>query len=71
MTREGLTDITLLKSIANFLASNVGSAVSIKKIANTLASHGRPTGSATVDNYLEALTDAYLFYKVGRYDIKG
>jgi len=71
MTREGLNDITLLKSIASFLASNVGSPVSAKKIADTLTSAGRPTGSATVDTYLAALTDAYLFYKVSRYDIKG
>jgi len=71
MTRTGLNDITLLKSIANFLANNVGSPVSTKKIADTLTSNGRTTGSATVDAYLEALTDAYLFYKVGRYDIKG
>jgi predicted AAA+ superfamily ATPase len=71
MTREGLNDITLVKSIASFLSSNVGSPVSAKKIADTLTSHGRPTGSATVDTYLSALTDAYLFYKVNRYDIKG
>ena len=71
MTREGLNDITLVKSIASFLASNTGSPVSTKKIADTLASSGRPTGSATVDTYLTALTDAYLFYKVNRYDIKG
>lgn len=71
MTREGLNDITLVKSIAGFLASNVGSPVSTKKIADTLTSNGRPTGSATVDTYLEALTDAYLFYKINRYDIKG
>jgi len=71
MTREGLNDITLVKSIASFLASNVGSPVSAKKIADTLTSNGRPTGSATVDTYLAALTDAYLFYKVNRYDIKG
>jgi predicted AAA+ superfamily ATPase len=71
MTREGLRDITLVKSIARFLASNVGSPVSAKKIADTLTSYGRPTGSATVDTYLNALTDAYLFYKVDRYDIKG
>jgi len=71
MTRESLNDITLLKSIASFLSSNVGSPVSAKKIANTLTSNGRPTGSATVDTYLTALTDAYLFYKVNRYDIKG
>ncbi|MDR2713004.1 MAG: ATP-binding protein, partial [Clostridiales bacterium] len=71
MTREGLSDISLLKSIASFLASNAGSPVSTKKIADTLSSGGRPTGSATVDTYLTALTDAYLFYKVNRYDIKG
>lgn len=71
MTREGLSDIALVKSIASFLASNVGSPVSAKKIADTLTSSGRPTGSATVDTYLAAITDAYLFYKVNRYDIKG
>jgi predicted AAA+ superfamily ATPase len=71
MTNKNLKDITLLKSIAGFLASNVGSPVSAKKIADTLSSGGRPTGSATVDTYLEALSDAYLFYKVSRYDIKG
>ncbi|MDR1559310.1 MAG: ATP-binding protein [Clostridiales bacterium] len=71
MAREGLNDITLVKSIASFLASNIGSPVSAKKIADTLTSNGRPTGSATVDHYLSALTDAYLFYKVNRYDIKG
>ena len=71
MTRANLKDMSLMKSIAAFLASNVGSPVSAKKIADTLTSDGRPTGSATVDTYLEALTDAYLFYKVNRYDIKG
>lgn len=71
MTRKKLTDITLLKSIASFLASNIGSPVSAKKIADTMTSNGRPTGVATVETYLEALTDSYLFYKVQRYDIKG
>jgi len=71
MTRKNITDISLVKSITNFLASNVGGMVSAKKIADTLSSHGRPTGSGTVSTYLEALTDAYLFYKVNRYDIKG
>jgi predicted AAA+ superfamily ATPase len=71
MTREGIKDVSLMKSITRFLADNIGNPVSAKKIADTLSSAGRPTGSATVDNYLEALTDAYLFYKVNRYDIKG
>jgi len=71
MTNKNLKDISLLKSITGFLSSNVGSPVSAKKIADTLSSAGRPTSSATVDMYLAALCDAYLFYKVNRYDIKG
>jgi predicted AAA+ superfamily ATPase len=71
MSRKKLGDVSLLKSIAGFLASNVGSSVSAKKIADTLTSNGRPTGVATVETYLEALCDSYLFYKVQRYDIKG
>lgn len=71
MKRRNLTDTTLLKAIAGFLASNVGSTVSAKKIADTLTSNGRPTGVNTVDAYIEALLDSYLFYKIKRYDIKG
>jgi len=71
MKRKQLTDVILLKAIASFLASNVGSSVSTKKIADTLTSNGRPTGVSTVEAYIEALADSYLFYHVQRYDIKG
>jgi predicted AAA+ superfamily ATPase len=71
MDRKRLSDSTLLKSVTGFLAGNVGSPVTANKIANTLTSSGRPTSASTIDTYLEALSDSYLFYKVGRYDIKG
>jgi predicted AAA+ superfamily ATPase len=71
MDRKDLSDTTLLKSVARFLASNVGSPVTANKIANTLTSSGRPTSASTIDAYLEALSNSYLFYKVSRYDIKG
>ena len=71
MARKGLADITLLKSVTSFLADNVGSPVSAHRIANVLTGSGRPTSSSTIDTYLEALSNSYLFYKVGRYDIKG
>jgi predicted AAA+ superfamily ATPase len=71
LDRKGLSDTTLLKSVARFLASNVGNPVSANKIAHTLTSSGRPTSASTIDTYLEALTDSYLFYRVYRYDVKG
>lgn len=69
--REGITDISLLESIARFVASNIGSPISTKKISDTINSSGRRTSVNTVDNYLRALTDSYIFYKADRYDIKG
>jgi len=70
-TREGITDISVLESIVKFLCSNVGSPVSTKKISDTINSNGRKISVNTVENYLRALYQSYIFYKVDRYDIKG
>jgi predicted AAA+ superfamily ATPase len=69
--RLGITDISVLISIVKFLFSNVGSPVSVKKIADTINSAGRAISVNTVDKYLRALCDSYLFYKAERYDIRG
>ena len=69
--REGINDISVLESIVKTLASSVGSPISAKKIADTLCSAGRKISVNTVDRYLRALTDSYLFYETSRYDIKG
>lgn len=69
--REGITDITILESITKFLADNIGNTVSAKKITDTINSTGRKISINTVDRYLQALIDSYIFYKVDRYDIKG
>jgi len=71
VTRHKINDVSVVEAIVKFLCSNIGSPVSAKKIADTLKSHGRPIAVDTVDNYLRALIDSYLFYKVERYDIKG
>ena len=49
----------------------MGSPISAKKIADTLCSAGRKISVNTVERYLRALTDSYLFYEISRYDIKG
>ena len=69
--REGITDVSLLENIARTLASSIGSPISIKKISDTINSSGRRISVNTVDNYVRALTDSYIFYKVDRFDIKG
>lgn len=69
--REGITDVTLLESIVKVVASSIGSPISTKKICDTINSAGRKTSINSIDSYLKALCDAYIFYKVDRFDIKG
>ncbi|MDR2202377.1 MAG: ATP-binding protein [Clostridiales bacterium] len=65
------SDITLLKNVARFLASNIGSPMSVKRIADFITSSGRRVSQNTVDGYIEALEQAFIFYPAERYDIEG
>lgn len=70
--RYGIRNPNLFDAVYSFLCSNIGSTVSAKKISDTLKSNGYATITAdTVGNYLEYVCEAFLFYKVYRYDIKG
>jgi len=69
--REGITDISVLESVIKFLCSNIGSPVSTKKISDTINSSGRKISVNTVETYVRALADSFIFYKADRYDIKG
>ena len=61
----------MLQSIVRFLADNIGNISVIKRISDTLTSLGRKTTSHTVENYVAALIDSFIFYPVQRFDIKG
>lgn len=71
VTRKRISDIPLLESVIKFLFDNIGNIVSSKKISDSLTSYGRKTTSVTVENYIGALTEAFVLYKAGRYDVKG
>lgn len=61
----------MLQSIVRFIADNIGNISVIKRISDTLTSLGRKITSHTVENYISALTDSYIFYQAQRYDTKG
>lgn len=69
--KRKITDIALLRNIAKYLASVIGSPVSVKGIADYIVSSGRKVSHNTVDDYIDALTDAFIFYPVERYDVGG
>lgn len=66
-----ITDIRLLKTIAKYLASVIGSPISVRGIANYLVSSGQKVSPNTVNSYLEALQEAFIFYSADRFDIVG
>lgn len=69
--RNSIRDSALLESILRFIAANIGSIVSTKKISDYLTSSGRKTTVDTIDNYLKMLENAFIIYKANRYDLKG
>lgn len=69
--RSKVTDAALLGKISAFLGDNVGNKLSMKGIADTLTSAGSKTTNKTVESYVTALNEAYLFYKTDRYDLHG
>lgn len=69
--RHGVRDSALLESVLRYLAANMGSLVSTKKISDYLTSTGRKTTSDTIDNYLRMLESAFIIYRANRYDLKG
>ena len=70
-TKRKVTDVVLLKTIARYLASTVGSPISVKGVTDYLISNGRKVSANTVDDYMDALSESFIFYPVERFDIVG
>ena len=71
VARKKFPDLLMLKSVVNFLLDNIGNITSTNKIADTMTSNGRNISVHTVENYIDALLETFIFYKVSRYDTKG
>lgn len=69
--KRKINDIPLLKTIAKYLSSVIGSPVSLRGITNYLVSSGRKISANTVSNYVDALIESFIFYTAERFDIVG
>lgn len=76
---RSISDPLLLRKIVMFLADNIGNNVSATTISNALTNEGllkstnRRVKPAvhTIQSYIQALTESYIFYEIKRFDIKG
>jgi predicted AAA+ superfamily ATPase len=71
LTRNAWRKADHFDRLVRFMFSAVGSPLSANNISKVFKNLGFTISSHTVESYLDAICDAYLFYKVQRYDLKG
>lgn len=66
-----IRNIALMDKIADFMMDNISNLTSSRKIADTLTKNMDSINHKTVGSYLDYLCNAFAFYQVRRYDIRG
>jgi predicted AAA+ superfamily ATPase len=68
---KGIRNKADFEAVLQFTTDSIGSLVSANKISNRLSERQNIVNKSTVDNYLTALNDSYVFYKTERYNVRG
>ena len=66
-----IRNITLMDRLVDFLMDNISNLTSARGITNTFNNHNDKINHKTIGMYIQYLCNAFAFYKVKRYDIKG
>lgn len=69
--KYNIRNTALMDRIVDFLMDNISNLTSARSIADTLNSHKDKINHKTVGSYMQYLCNAFAFYKICRYDIKG
>lgn len=69
--KYNIRNTALMDRIADFLMDNTSNLSSTRKIADTLTKNSDKINHKTVGKYIEYLCNAFAFYEVRRYDIRG
>lgn len=71
INRFSIRNVSFLEQLVLFLASNIGSLFSAKKISDFLKSQRINMASYQVQTYSDYLVNAFLIHRVSRYDLIG
>ena len=71
MENSGISEESRLRRVIKFMASCVGSEVSMKKISDVMTEDGTKIQPQTIENYIDGFKNAHILYQADRYDVKG
>ena len=66
-----IRNIDVLNNLNNYLMDNISNLTSSNNITNVLNNNNVAITDKTITNYINYLCNAFAFYKVSRYDIRG
>ena len=69
--KYALPDTTVLQRVSEFLMDNISNLTSPNKVSQLLTANNVSTSHVTVRKYIKYLCNAFVFYDIKRYDIRG
>ncbi len=70
-TKYKIRNTQLMDRLVDYLTDNIGNLTSARNISQAVCANGEKTNHVTVGLYIQYLCNAFAFYRIRRYDIKG
>ena len=67
----GIRKPVLLEKVSDFMMDNISNITSARNITAAVSNTELPAANATITSYIKYLCNAYAFYRVRKYDVKG
>ncbi len=71
VTKYSISEVDTLGHLSEYLMDNISNLTSPNKVSDTLVSNRVSTNHVTIGKFVRYLCNAFMFYDVKRYDIKG
>lgn len=71
INRNNIKDTVFLDNLLRYMSSVIGNLTTPNNIAEFMRKSGKKISNETVDSYLKMFENAYILYKLSRYELKG